>query len=81
MAPVFLPGSKIHGSVVVGARRFPFCGEVAWARPGDLRRRDLSRVGIRFLETSGELASLLASRSPPAPARGGRVSLRRRRAA
>lgn len=82
MARVFLPGAKVHGSVVVGARRFPFAGEVAWARPGDLRQRSLSRVGIRFLEAPRELASLLAPRplAEPAASRG-RISLRRRRAA
>ena len=84
MARVFLPGSRVHGSVLVDQRRFPFAGEVAWARPGDLRRRSLSRVGIRFLEAPPDLLALLAAGKRTvrlARSGGERVVVRRRRAA
>ena len=48
MAQVFLPGSRVHGSLKINGDDIPFEGEVAWASPGDLRARALSRFGVRF---------------------------------
>lgn len=61
MAGVFLPGARIHGSVHVDGQDFPFVGEVAWAKPGDLRRGRLSRFGIRFLQVAPGLLAVLAA--------------------
>ncbi|MGC4123249.1 MAG: PilZ domain-containing protein [Myxococcales bacterium] len=60
LAGVFLPGAKVHGSVLLGAQRFPFAGEVAWVSPGNLRQHSLSRVGVRFVSAPQELTGQLA---------------------
>ncbi|MGI5863160.1 MAG: hypothetical protein ACOX6T_14010 [Myxococcales bacterium] len=81
MASIFVPGAKVHGSVVVGRKRIPFLGEVAWARPGDLKRRSLSRVGIRFVDPAPELSSVLAPSLSQPSGKSERIKVRRPRAA
>ena len=81
MPGVFVPGAKVHGSVVVGRKHIPFLGEVAWARPGDLKRRSLSRVGIRFVEPSPELSAVLAAGAPRPSGKAERIMIRRPRPA
>ena len=82
LARVFVPGAKVHGSVVRGAERYPFSGEVAWADPGDFRALSLSRVGIRFLQAPQGLSGQLGATRPERPSRPGRrMAVVRRRTA
>ncbi len=48
MAGVFIPGSKIHGNILVGRVQFAFQGEVQWAKPGNPNLSVRSRFGVRF---------------------------------
>lgn len=54
MSGVFLPGSQVHGELEVGGKRYPFKGEVAWARAGDPRLSVASRFGVRFTEIAAD---------------------------
>jgi len=76
-AGVFLPGARVHGTVLVRAQRFPFKGEVVWARSGNLGKRELSRCGIRFLSVPVELSRALAA-APESRRRPNPVRVRRR---
>lgn len=58
-AVVQRPGTRIEGSITVDAREFPFVGEVSWAQMGDPRMSLRGRMGIRFVEISGEFYELL----------------------
>ena len=60
MPAVFLPGSFVHGTVVVEGAEYPFEGEVKWARAGNPRTSVRSRFGVRFTRLPGELAALLS---------------------
>jgi hypothetical protein len=48
MLPVFLPGSRVEGTIAVDDVKHAFRGEIAWARAGDPMASLLSRVGVRF---------------------------------
>jgi hypothetical protein len=57
---VFLPGSKVHGSFLVGDAEVPFRGTVAWAEPGNPQLSVFSRIGVRFDELPAGLRPLFA---------------------
>jgi hypothetical protein len=42
------PGTPISGSLHVEGTEVPFEGRVAWVKPGDVRLRIPSRVGVSF---------------------------------
>jgi len=45
---VFLPGSRVHGFILVNDAEVPFHGTVAWAEPGNPMASVYSRMGVRF---------------------------------
>lgn len=57
---VFLPGSRVHGSIVVGEEKVPFSGTVAWAQPGNPQLSVFSRLGVRFDSVPEGLKPLFA---------------------
>lgn len=59
MSHVFVPGSRVHGTLHLGEREVPFKGEVAWATPGNPQASTLSRFGVRFTETPDGLRDAL----------------------
>lgn len=59
MPAVFLPGSFIHGTVLVDGVEHAFEGEVKWARPGNPRASVRSRFGVRFTKAPDALLRLL----------------------
>jgi len=61
MPAVFLPGSFVHGTVLVEGTEYPFRGTVKWARAGNPLASVRSRFGVRFTEIPPELATLLKS--------------------
>ncbi len=60
LGAVFIPGSQVHGSIVLDARRIPFQGEVTWARPGAPAQGVRSRIGVRFTRIADGLDGVLA---------------------
>ena len=48
MMQVFLPGSKVHGTINCGDRDLAFRGVVSWAEPGHPHLSIASRFGVRF---------------------------------
>ena len=65
MAQVFLPGSKVHGTINCGERELPFRGVVSWAEPGHPHRSITSRFGVRFTDEVEGLSELLDRNLPP----------------
>lgn len=59
MPAVFLPGSFVHGTVVVEGTEFEFQGEVKWAKAGNPRASVRSRFGVRFTKVPAELIAAL----------------------
>jgi hypothetical protein len=43
------PGSELAGSIELCGEKFPFTGQVRWARRGEPRMNIRSRIGVRFL--------------------------------
>ena len=65
MADVFMPGAAVHGHLKLGRETFRFSGEVTWAKPGNVRRRQLSRFGVRFDQVSGPFWERFGERFGP----------------
>jgi hypothetical protein len=65
MPQVFLPGSKVHGTINCGDRDLPFRGVVSWAEPGHPNLSIASRFGVRFTAEVEGLADLLDRNLPP----------------
>lgn len=65
MTQVFLPGSKVHGTICCGDRDLPFRGVVSWAEPGHPRLSIASRFGVRFTAEVEGLSELLDRNLPP----------------
>jgi hypothetical protein len=42
------PGTDVTGTLSMGEQNFPFTGQVAWARSGDMRLNQRGRMGIRL---------------------------------
>jgi hypothetical protein len=41
-------GSAVSGAMEIGAGTYPYTGQVAWAKAGDMRIMQRARVGVRF---------------------------------
>lgn len=67
LGPVFVPGSRVSGSIHLGFCEIPFEGEVTWARAGRPGLDLASRVGVRFDQPIPEIE--LAIGQPPKRAR------------
>ncbi len=52
---VINPGMPLSGSLHVDGAEVPFEGRVAWVKPGDVRLRIPSRVGVSFSGSRIEL--------------------------
>jgi hypothetical protein len=65
MMQVFLPGSKVHGTINCGDRELPFRGVVSWAEPGHPHLSIASRFGVRFTAEVEGLSELLHQNLPP----------------
>lgn len=59
MPAVFLPGSFVHGTVMVEGTEYPFEGTVKWAKPGNPLASVRSRFGVRFTRIPEGLKALL----------------------
>ncbi len=60
MPAVFLPGSFVHGTVLVEGTEYPFRGTVKWAKAGNPLTSVRSRFGVAFSEIPAELTKLLS---------------------
>jgi len=65
MMQVFLPGSKVHGTIHSGGRDLPFRGVVSWAEPGHPLLSISSRFGVRFTAEVEGLSDQLDRNLPP----------------
>lgn len=50
LAQVLLPGSKVHGTFLIGKAEVPFLGTVSWADAGNPQLSISNRIGVRFDE-------------------------------
>ncbi len=64
MAGVFMPGSTVHGSILMGRTRYSFEGEVRWAHPGNPSLSLRSRFGVRFTRIPQALRDVLEKPAP-----------------
>lgn len=58
------PAATVEGTITVAGRDFEYVGDVRWVKPGDLRLRLPSRVGVRFVRVAPEFATAFTELLP-----------------
>jgi len=58
------PSSTVEGIITVQGRDFEYVGDVRWVKPGDLRLRLPSRVGVQFVRVAPEFATAFTESLP-----------------
>lgn len=58
------PSSTVEGTITVEGRDFEYVGDVRWVKPGDVRLRLPSRVGVRFVRVAPEFATAFTQSLP-----------------